>query len=263
MTRGPTEIRKDQRDHFMLYLVMQGRIDVSQEDRQTSASPGDLFLYDQTVPFSLDFHQPHAILVNVPRALLVSRIPCVRRLTARRIPGASKMGALVGSLVRQISAFDEVTRSNVADRLATSAVDIVATALESELAGDEELQKERHRLLPKVQNYILAHLHEDGLDLESIARAQNMAPRTLSRIFAAEGTTPVRWLWQQRLAASYKTLSEGRVDNVTDAAVSSGFTDMSHFSRAFKREFGRLPHTVRRTRSTDSEPCEAPSGCVG
>jgi len=44
MTRGPTEIRKDQRDHFMLYLVMQGRIDVSQGDRQTIASPGDLLL---------------------------------------------------------------------------------------------------------------------------------------------------------------------------------------------------------------------------
>jgi AraC-like DNA-binding protein len=254
MTRGPMEIRKDQRDHFMLYLVMQGRIDVSQADRQIVASPGDLFLYDQTMPFSLDFHQPHAILVNVPRALLVSRVPTVQRLTARRISGASKMGALMGSLVQQMSAFDDVTRSHVADRLATSAMDILATALESEFAGDQELQRERHRMLPKVESYILAHLHEEGLDLESIARAQNIAPRTLSRIFAAEGTTPIRWLWQQRLAASYKALSEGRVDNVTDAAVSSGFTDMSHFSRAFKREFGCLPHMVRRTHSTDVDP---------
>jgi AraC-like DNA-binding protein len=247
MTRGPTEIRKDQRDHFMLYLVMEGRIDVTQDDRQTSASAGDLFLYDQTSPFSLDFHHPHAILVNVPRALLVSRVPKVRRLTARRISGASKMGALAGSIVRQMSDFDDATRGNVADRLAASAVDILATTLESELAGDENLQKERHRLLPKVESYILAHLHEDGLDLESIARAQNIAPRTLNRIFAAEGTTPIRWLWQQRLAASYRALSEGRVDNVTDAALSSGFTDMSHFSRAFKREFGRLPHLVQRS----------------
>jgi len=123
-------------------------------------------------------------------------------------------------------------------------MDILATALESELAGDEALQKERHRLLPQIKSYMLARLHEAELDLASIARAQNIAPRTLSRVFAAEGTTPIRWLWQQRLAASYKALAEGRVDNVTDAALSSGFTDMSHFSRAFKREFGHLPNTV-------------------
>ncbi len=257
MTRGPAEIRKDQRDHFMLYLVLNGQIDLAQDGRQTSALAGDLFLYDQTMPFSLDFHQTNAILVNVPRPLLVSRTPNVRRLTARRIAGTSKIGALAGSLVRHMGAFDEATQPGIADRLAMSAMDILATALESELGGDEALQKERHRLLPRVERYMLAHLHETDLDLESIARAQSIAPRTLSRLFAAKGTTPIRWLWQQRLAASYKALSEGRVDNVTDAALSTGFSDMSHFSRAFKREFGQLPHTVQPATSA------APRGGTG
>jgi AraC-like DNA-binding protein len=154
------------------------------------------------------------------------------------------MGALVGSLVRQISAFEHAEQIAVADSLALSAMDILATAMEAEMDGGERLQQERHRRLPAVKNYILAHLHEPDLDLESIAKAQNMAPRTLNRVFASEGTTPIRWLWQQRLAASHKALSERRVDTVTDAAVACGFSDMSHFSRAFKREFGRLPHTV-------------------
>lgn len=244
MTRGRAEIRADERDHFMLYLVRDGRIDLQQEGRQASASAGDLFIYDQALPFSLDFHRADAILVNVPRPLLVSRMPKVRRLTAHRVAGASGMGALAGSLLRQMSALDEAAQANVADRLALSAVDILATLLESEVAGDGQLQRERHRLLPQVKSYILAHLHEADLDLESIARAQSIAPRTLNRVFAAEGTTPIRWLWQQRLAASHKALSEKRVASVTDAAFSAGFSDLSHFSRAFKRQFGRLPHTM-------------------
>lgn len=248
MTRGPAEIRKDPRDHFMVFLVTHGRIDVAQGDRRASASAGDLFVYDQTMPFSLDFHGPRSILVNVPRALMLSRAPRMREVTARRLPGTSKMGALAGSLLRQMSGLDEGSATRGGDRLAAAAMDILATALESELAGGEELQGKAHRLLPKVQRYILDHLHEDGLDLQSIAEALNIAPRTLNRIFASEGTTPIRWLWQQRLVTSYRALSEGRVDSITAAALGAGFTDMSHFSRAFKREFGCLPNEVHRRR---------------
>lgn len=246
MSRGHTEIRKDPRDHFMLYLVLKGRIDLSQDDRQASAIPGDLFLYDQAMPFTLDFHHHHAILVNIPRPMLVSRMPKVRRFTGRCIAGSSRLGALAGSVVRQMADFEASTKVETVDRLVASALDIVATTLEAELADSTEIKAQCHRLLPQVKGYILAHLHDAQLDLETIARAQNMAPRTLNRVFAAEGCTPIRWLWQQRLAASFKALSEGGVDNVTDAALGSGFTDLSHFSRAFKREFGLLPHAVQR-----------------
>jgi AraC-like DNA-binding protein len=73
-----------------------------------------------------------------------------------------------------------------------------------------------------------------------------MAPRTLNRLFAGEGATPIRWLWQQRLAASFTALVEGRVGQVTDAALSFGFSDLSHFSRAFKAQFGHSPQFVLR-----------------
>ena len=88
---------------------------------------------------------------------------------------------------------------------------------------------------------MLAHLHRAELDIDTIAKAQNVSPRTLNRLFATDGTTPIRWLWQQRLDASYKALAEGHVTQVTDAAMSFGFTDMSHFSRVFKKTFGTSP----------------------
>ena len=75
-----------------------------------------------------------------------------------------------------------------------------------------------------------------------------MAPRTLYRLFAAEGTTPIRWLWQQRLAASFKALTEGKVTQVTDAALSHGFSDVSHFSRTFRATFGQSPRMFKRRR---------------
>ncbi|WLA44166.1 AraC family transcriptional regulator [Bradyrhizobium elkanii] len=54
----------------------------------------------------------------------------------------------------------------------------------------------------------------------------------------------MRWLWQQRLAGAYQALAERRFSHVTDVALSFGFSDVSHFSRAFKAAFGRSPHQV-------------------
>ncbi|XOT96657.1 AraC family transcriptional regulator, partial [Alcaligenes pakistanensis] len=60
----------------------------------------------------------------------------------------------------------------------------------------------RERRLEQVKAYIRAHLHEDALDVEQMARASSMATRTLYRLFAHEATTPMQWLWEQRLIRS-------------------------------------------------------------
>ncbi len=247
LIRGPEEIRKDPRDHFMLFLVTDGEIGVVQSGREARAQTGDLFLYEQASPFSLEFEQRyHTIMLNIPRPLLESRVPRARTFTARRIAGSSNVGALVGTIIRQLVEFDEQTKIEVADRIATGTLDIVAAAIDAEAADEAFTDSGQHRLLARVEAYLSANLHDSRLDIETIASALCISPRTLNRIFAAQGTTPIRWLWQQRLALSYKALAEGRSTNVTDAALSFGFSDVSHFSRAFKTAFGKSPHTLKR-----------------
>jgi AraC-like DNA-binding protein len=41
-------------------------------------------------------------------------------------------------------------------------------------------------------------------------------------------------------------LSEGRVKRVSQAAFDSGFNDLSHFGRAFKKRYGLLPLSLLR-----------------
>jgi AraC-like DNA-binding protein len=245
--RGASEIRKDPRDHFMLFLVCNGEVSIEQQGRSACVRAGDLVIYDQAQPFTLEFGgDTREIVMTIPRPLMVSRLPDGHRLTARRIPGSSRLGMLTAAIVRQLVEFEVPLEEEAASRISASALDILTTTLAVEFTDVVEADARCHQRLDQVKRYVLANLHDAEMTIESIAAAQNVAPRTLHRLFSAEGTTPIRWLWQQRLTASYRALAEGHITHVTDAALSFGFTDLSHFSRAFKKTFGCPPHTLVR-----------------
>jgi AraC-like DNA-binding protein len=244
LIRGPAEIQQDPRDHFMLFLVTEGEIAVIQDGREARACSGDFFVYDQKSPFMLEFHpQYRAIILTIPRALLESRIPNMRYLTACIVTGDSKLGALAGTIVRQLTGLDSKIKNNVVNCVGTSTLDLLSAALSTEASG-RDMPHSEHRLLSKVKAYMLENVCDPQLDVVAISNAQNICRRTLNRVFVGDGTTPMKWLWQQRLNLSYQHLAEGRITSVTDAAFKFGFNDVSHFSRSFKLAFGKTPHTL-------------------
>lgn len=246
VTRGPDEIRKGPRDDFMLWLALGGETALMQDGRSVRLRAGDLVLHDQARPFTLVFGATsHAAMVTIPRALLTTRIPGAEALVTRPIVSKTPMGALAGTLMKQLLRMDEDAASLFAQRLAGSALDIWATALEVEVSGTEETISSSKPRLTDVQRYMRSRLEDGEFGLTEIAAAQNMSVSTLMRLFAVEGTTPMRWLWKERLSASYRVLVDSQTEKITAIALAFGFSDPSHFSRAFKAEFGRSPHDVR------------------
>ncbi|MFC3228829.1 helix-turn-helix domain-containing protein [Marinibaculum pumilum] len=242
-TRRPDEIRCDPRDHYQFLLVLHGRVTIAQEDRAAALQPGDLMYYHQGRPFDLAAHgDTRSLLVSVPWPAVYERLPGADRLTACRLSGGTPYVRLAAAVLRELLAAAPAGGSAALDRIGTSAVDILVAAIE----GDRQRDAGEDDILARAKRYMRENLHDPDLHVEDVAAALGMSRRTLNRLFVAEGTTPMRWLWQQRLSASYRALSEGRARQVTEAAFGAGFSDLSHFSRAFRQAFGRAPSSLKR-----------------
>jgi AraC-binding-like domain len=177
--RNALEIRKDSIDNFSFLFVSRGEIGAAQQQREASVEPGDMMMYHQASPFTLNASTGgvRAIIVSIPPALLTARVPDAHKLTARRL--RNEPGRLAGKMFRQLIQSDIPSDSATAKRLGSAALDVLATALETEMEGP---QPQATRQLDAVKQFIRDNLHDPSLDAERIAIANNIAPRTLKPI---------------------------------------------------------------------------------
>jgi len=106
------------------------------------------------------------------------------------------------------------------------------------------LPAERSIGLAPVLDWAVERLHTT-LTVARLARRANQSPRTFARRFVAEtGTTPHRWLTQQRLVAAQRRL-ETSTDSVDEVAQAVGFESAGALRHHFRRAFGVTPTAYR------------------
>lgn len=80
--------------------------------------------------------------------------------------------------------------------------------------------------------------------LEEVAGLLRVSPRTLQRLFAAEGISYSDIVERCRCKTACESLESTRI-SIKDIAVSLGYRDASSFSRAFRRWTGAAPRAYR------------------
>lgn len=239
--RSNAEIRLNPVSNYMLMLMLEGTMGVSQSDAAITANPGDLVIYHQDRPFSLTFDQGYtALTFVVPEPIIASHNWPLLARGPVKVGTDTANGRFATGLLRQFADISSLDNLVAEERIVSGALDFIDGAM-AVLSGDPAADGPRGALLEAIKDYIVRNIEDADLDVTKIAAANGVSPRTLNRLFAAQGATPMSWLWNQRLDASYEAIRLRRINNITDAAYSYGFKSVSHFSSAFKKRFGISP----------------------
>jgi len=100
------------------------------------------------------------------------------------------------------------------------------------------------RVVSRVQEFI-SWAYPQALTLHAIAREAGCSAWHLSRVFAgATGISVHRFLTSVRLRHAIELLESGET-SLTRTAFACGFSSHSHFTSAFRREFGVTPSRWR------------------
>jgi AraC-like DNA-binding protein len=248
--RTPALVARAPQHYFKFTLIEHGGGLIVQEGRETALRAGDMTIYDTDKPYSLLFDDAVRMsIVMFPKQLLDIPAETLGQLTAVRLDGSTGVGAMirpfVSSLAREVTEVD----GHVARRLFKTAIEMVGTLLEANLAN--VLTTGAHDVLVRrIFDYIDDNLSAPQLNPAQIAAAHFISVRHLHALFSDQGTTVSTVIRTRRLERCYDDLVNPlRADrSVTAIALDSGFIDPAHFSRTFRAHFGVPPSTLRPAR---------------
>ena len=246
--RRTQDLRTVPREDIFLSVMEEGEGFFSQNDRQVAHNAGDILIYDSAKPYSFNYTTAYkSKLLRIPRPLVQAKVSRIDSVGGTILQRDSSFGRLIHSLINEASILAESPELHHDNDFIIPTIEMITTAISRVTDTYHHIESGSHnKLLHEIKSYIREHITDEDLSLEKVAQEKNVSIRTLSRVFAEAGETPRSWLQSQRLSCAYEALANRRVSNVTEAALTFGYKDLSHFSRTFKQCYGYSPKALTR-----------------
>ena len=117
----------------------------------------------------------------------------------------------------------------------------------------DSMSKEDKDFINRLVNVIHAQMSKDDINIDHIAAALSLSRKQLrTRVMSITGLTPVSYILQVRLNYARRMIASEDT-SLTTIAKRCGFQNLSHFSKAFKQQFGISPLQFRKN-SDDYTP---------
>jgi AraC-like DNA-binding protein len=248
---------------YLLVIPLTGPLHFNQSSRSGVAKPGEYVLLSRLAYYELSSDgDPSLIYVRIPAAELRGRLACVDDHVGRRFSANEHMTRLLVGLIRGVADIFADRPPPNPEALATEIVSFVVLAIGAEnLGAVVDVRNGRYHLRRRIFDYIETHLGDQDLSPKAIAASSRISLSYLYSLFSDDDTTVGQFVQLKRLQRAYEWLVADQSGHrtVSEVAYGVGFRNVSHFSRAFNRQFGMSPRDARRPRRLpDSNAKPAP-----
>jgi AraC-like DNA-binding protein len=255
--RSGADVRRHPHGAYELLAPVTGSMMIRQADTELKLEPGGLAVATLDAPMDM-WHSDNfsCLALVIPRVRVDARID--GRLT--RTVGLNAehgMGRIVvdllGTLRRQARAIGGLGFDAVADR----AVDLLCLAYAGALLPP--VNESQDDLAATIRCFVRANAHDVSLNGAAVAAELGWSLRQIQARLQRVGTTPSMLIREERLELARLRLQHPGWDHrtVANVARSSGFSNASTFSNAYRERFGERP-TDTRERCRAYRACESP-----
>ncbi|HNP56595.1 MAG TPA: AraC family transcriptional regulator [Gordonia sp. (in: high G+C Gram-positive bacteria)] len=247
--RTPTMISSGPSEDLLLCLITEGTATISQSGRSDCLDEGAFGFVDASMPFVVRGETEFAqIVLRIPGGKLRDRVttPVLDEILGRRISAQSGVGRLASRMLVDIVADVDELGDDECEHIAPAIAEMVAAAVAQCAPTPSLSQTDRihARDLWMVQQALLAGIGDPERTVAQVGVELGMSVRYIHNLFTIVGTTPRKWLYDRRIDRACVLLrtTEYSCAEVCDEL---GFSDVSHFSRVFRRVTGTSPGRYR------------------
>jgi AraC-like DNA-binding protein len=245
--RTPRLTGDDSEPSLFLGLQVSGSSMVIQGGRQAVLRPGDLALYDTTVPYTLlnedGIHQHY---FRIPRADIGLPMDVISRITAVRLDPRNPVADIAAGYFARLAVAGSPLDGAAGAALQQPSVELLRALITTQLCEDA-VDPMHEALVVRILEFARAHLADRDLSAGRIAAAHHISVRQLYVVLAGAEIGLGDWIRAQRLERCRQELSAPLAATRTIAAIAGswGFADATHFSRVFRDAYGLSPRQWR------------------
>jgi AraC family transcriptional activator of tynA and feaB len=246
--RTPLQVRRSPADRVFICLQLENVCRVEQHGREAILTPGDFCIVDTRWSYDFSYPKPsRQLVVNVPVTQLERRVGSTDTVTGLTIAADTGIGALASGFVRMLPEHANGLSERAQVQIGTQVLDLVAMAL----AHRAELRPARLGSASSLAMIRLRHEVEQALcdpdiTCQDVSKRAGVSFRYANALLAKEGTSLQRLIQMRRLEKCRIELAQPSHRPIGEIAYAWGFSDLSHFSRAFKSAYGKSPSEYRR-----------------
>lgn len=250
VARTPQLMAKADNEYFLVNIQREGSSGLQQDGRLAVLKPGDMAIYSSSRRYDLSFHDDFSQTVLIfPADILRLKIPGIDSLTAIALnsqnPAVQLFSRIADTYLQ--TEFESLPQSTVAHagealtQLLAATVSYFSPTIETRISNLSAFH------LMRIKEYVANNFRNPTLSIDSVSNALSISPAHIHRLFNGEPQTFGTWLWSCRLLSCKTEFQNHAMSHLTigEIAFNNGFSNLSHFSRAFRKKFGITPREFR------------------